>query len=86
MDKQHHNARQSRTRTLIQAGGLLQKAGLFEAFAIQPGDNLQAPEMRIHAECLLGFLHHSLNTQKAFEEANLSDWRRRGKDLLQLKR
>lgn len=34
-------ARKARTRTLIQAGGLLEKAGLLEIFSLRCGDDLQ---------------------------------------------
>ncbi len=34
-------ARKARTRTLIQAGGLLEKAGLLESFNLKSGDDLQ---------------------------------------------
>ena len=33
--------RKQRTRTLIQLGGLIEKAGLMETFNISPGDDLQ---------------------------------------------
>ena len=38
-----HNtaARKSRTRTLIQLGGLVEKSGIMELFDIKPGDDLQ---------------------------------------------
>ena len=34
-------ARKARTRTLIQAGGLIEKAGLLETFNLKCGDDLQ---------------------------------------------
>jgi hypothetical protein len=36
--------RRARTRTLIQLGGLVEKAGLMEAFGLRPGADLQKDE------------------------------------------
>lgn len=54
------HTRQSRTRTLIQIGGLVQKSGLLKAFEIELGMDLQSSEMRDHAFQLLKFLESSL--------------------------
>ncbi len=37
----HASLRRARTRTLIQLGGLFEKAGLMETFDVKAGDNLQ---------------------------------------------
>lgn len=52
-----HNGRTSRTRSLIQLGGLLHKAGIDRLFNIQLGDDLQSsPAMLDKAATLLGCL------------------------------
>lgn len=80
--KQKHNAdRQSRTRTLIMMGGLLQKSGLMEAFHITPGDNLQDYENRPKALQLLGFLTTCFEEQN-FDGDNLERWKRIGERRL----
>ena len=73
--KQQHNAdRKSRTRLLIQCGGLLSKSGLLEAFHITPGDDLQAYENRYKALQLLGFLITCFE-ENEFDEDNFERWR-----------
>lgn len=48
-------ARKARTRTLIQAGGLLEKAGLLESFSLKCGDDLQNDyELKDEVMALLG--------------------------------
>ena len=37
----HASFRKARTRTLIQLGGLVEKAGLMKNFGLESGDNLQ---------------------------------------------
>ncbi len=49
-------SRSSRTRTLIQAGGLLAKAGWLELFSLTEGDDLQNVQNRPQAASLLGAL------------------------------
>lgn len=86
MDKLRHDARQSRTLTLIQTGALLQKSGLFDAFLIQAGDNLRTPELRVKAERLLGFLSSCLQDKSAeFEGAQLDAWQQKGRHLLRIR-
>jgi len=46
MKMDHHAERKHQTRTKIQAGGLLQKSGILEAFLISSGDDLQDYEHR----------------------------------------
>ncbi|OJW52793.1 MAG: hypothetical protein BGO67_10440 [Alphaproteobacteria bacterium 41-28] len=42
-----HSARRARTRSLVQLGGLISKAGLLETFNITLGEDLQkSPEMK----------------------------------------
>jgi hypothetical protein len=49
--------RRKRTRTLIQVGGLLEKANLLHHFGIKPGDNLQEdPELQESTAELFGAL------------------------------
>lgn len=68
--KNNANAeRQSRTRTLIQLGGILQKSGLLEAFDIKTGEDLQGYESRCKAWQLLGFLTHCLEQYDNSEES-----------------
>ena len=49
--------RKQRTRTLIQGGGLLEKAGTLDLFGITPGDDLQKdPELQEKVTELFGGL------------------------------
>lgn len=81
MKEQQNSHRQSRTRLLIQIGGLTQKSGLMDAFLIAPGDDLQAHENFKKAARLLGFLS-SCFEKSSFEEANLEEWQALGERLL----
>ncbi len=81
MKNQHNSERQSRTRLLIQSGGLLQKSGILDAFQIQVGDDLQDFESLHKASRLLGFLSHSLETFDR-SDATISDYERIGERLL----
>ena len=56
MKSHQHANRKERTRMLIQAGGLVQKSGILDAFLIESGDDLQDYEKLEKALCLLGFL------------------------------
>jgi hypothetical protein len=60
--------RQARTRSLIQVGGLVHKAGILEALCIEAGDDLQSPESREKAAQLLGFLTDALKKTTLCEE------------------
>ena len=81
MRQQHQFARKVRVRQLIQAGGLLQKSGLLEAFNIVPGDDLQAYENRDKAATFLGFLIKCFEKNE-FNEENLKQWDSVGERLL----
>jgi hypothetical protein len=81
MKKQQSSQRQGRTRTLIQAGGLLQKSGLMDAFLIVPGDDLQEYENLEKASRLLGFLSEYFEAS-TFNEDNLEKWSALGSRLL----
>ena len=81
MKKQQQTHRHHRTRTFIQAGGLLQKSGIMDAFLIAPGDDLQDHENFKKAARLLGFLNSCLENN-SFDEGNLEDWYTLGERLL----
>lgn len=81
MKKQQQTHRQRRTRTFIQAAGILQKSGIMDAFLITPGDDLQDHENFEKAAQLLGFLNSCLENN-SFDEANLEDWYTLGERLL----
>jgi hypothetical protein len=54
-DTSRNNLRRSRTRTLIQLGGLVEKSGLLEVLGIIPGADMQRDEnMKPIAVGLLG--------------------------------
>ncbi len=63
------------------AGGLLQKAGLLEAFTIHPGDDLQDDEHREKASQLIGFLYICFQNA-SFKEEHMEEWQRLGERLL----
>lgn len=81
MKNLRNSERQSRTRLLIQIGGLVQKAGIMEAFNINVGDDLQDFESLNKAARLLGFLCHSLEKFDQ-SEASISELERNGERLL----
>lgn len=81
MKQQHNGERKARTRGLIQAGGLLQKSGLMEAFQITPGEDLQDYETRTKAIQLLGFLITCFE-ENNFDEENLEMWQLLGERRL----
>ncbi|WP_010304080.1 conjugal transfer protein TraD [Candidatus Odyssella thessalonicensis] len=74
--------RQARTRTLIQLGGLIEKAGLFEAVGLIPGSDLQKdPQMQEIALGLLGaFIEIKRDLQKG--EASLELWKLKAQAFL----
>lgn len=75
-----NNHRKARTRTLIQAGGLLQKSGLLETFNITPGDDLQGSQDGLDkAAQLLGFL---LNAQNKINVKRAKEFESLGKAFL----
>ena len=73
MQQHQQSERKARTRTYIQAAGLLHKSGLMEAFSIRSGDDLQAYENREKAAQLLGFLIEYFEKNE-FDEGNLKQW------------
>ena len=79
--KIHLSDRKLRTRNLIQIGGLVQKSGLMDAFAIEPGEDLQDYESIHKAAQLLGFLSHCLENND-FTEKSLAEWQNVGERLL----
>ena len=81
MKQQHQSDRKVRTRSLIQAAGLLQKSGILEAFSIAPGDDLQDYDNREKAAQLLGFLTMCFQ-KNDFDESNLERWRSVGERLM----
>jgi hypothetical protein len=57
------STRKARTRTLIQLGGLLDKAGITAKFNIILGEDLQSNVMQMDkASIVFGFLMEALNT------------------------
>lgn len=81
MKTEQQSQRKSRTRQMIQLGGLLQRSGLLDAFLIAPEEDLQDYEHRHKAAKLLGFLHESFE-EKAFDEDNVERWQSAGERLL----
>ncbi len=71
------SSRKARTRTLIQIGGLLEKANLLEEFDIQAGQDLQDPTQLDKAAKLLGFLK-SVHDENDFNSKNMKDWKTLG--------
>lgn len=76
------NLRKAETRTKIQLGGLIVKAGLLEPLHLQTGDNLQKDEQNFDAVATLmgAFLDladplHNNSAQKIL-------WKERGKKAL----
>ncbi len=74
-----------RTRTLIQLGGLLEKAKLLLPFDIQPGDDLQRPENLSKAASLLGFLK-TMENETLFTEEALAAYQIFGEMILKTNR
>lgn len=81
MQKNSLRERKLRTRTLIQLGGLVQKAGLMETFNIRPGDDLQEYENLRKAAQLLGFLINA-GESETFTEIKQSEFEKRGERML----
>ena len=83
--KQSQNSerkRAERTHTLIQLGGLIQKAGILEALEIRLGDDLQKnQQVKPVVEELLGGLSQ---LRGVFQEGDYSKalWREKGRSLL----
>ena len=81
MKNQQQSDRKLRTRTLIEAGGLLQKSGIMDAFFIEPGDDLQDYENLEKASRLLGFLNECFD-KSDFNDDNFEKWHSVGSRLL----
>lgn len=81
MKAEQQSHRKSRTRQLIQAGGILQKSGLMDALLIAPEDDLQDYENLDKAAKLLGFLTSFLE-KSIFDEVSLEKWHVLGTRLL----
>ena len=81
MKTEQQSHRKSRVHQLIQAGGILQKSGLLDAFLIAPGSDLQSYENRDKAAKLLGFLTSCLE-KNTFDEDNVERWHTIGERLL----
>ncbi len=75
--------RKTRTRTLIQIGGLVDKSGLTSMFEIEPGDDLQSDIFELDkAAALLGFLVEMAdNNYQSFSDKH-GEWMRIGQRLL----
>lgn len=73
-----HGLRRARTRSLIQLGGLIEKAGLLETFQLTLGDNFQRdPQAKDPIAALYkGLL--ILNEMAQSKEVSLSLWTRQG--------
>ena len=71
-------SRKSRTRTLIQLGGLLDKAGITDKFSIMLGEDLQSdiPQMD-KTDVLFGFLIEATATLNDSKEVR-QKWQRLG--------
>lgn len=75
-----NNLRKSRTRTLIQLGGLVQKSGIADHFNVAMGDDLQGDiEGLEKAELVLGFLIDSIQNASEHDSEN---YRNLGKAFL----
>jgi len=67
------SARAARTRTLIQLGGLVEKAGLAARLGIRPGDDVQAQ----HGEAASVLLGALLAASEALESPAAETYRKR---------
>jgi hypothetical protein len=76
------NLRKSRTRTLIQAGGLVEKAGLLALLNIHLGDDLQKNELHFDAVATLMGAFCDLSQTLQGDNAQKLLWRERGKKAL----
>ncbi|MBM3632638.1 MAG: conjugal transfer protein TraD [Alphaproteobacteria bacterium] len=74
--------RKSRTRTLIQAGGLVEKAGLLAMLNLHLGDDLQKNELHFDAVATLIGAFCDLTQALQEDDALKLLWRERGKKAL----
>lgn len=80
------NWRRARTRSLIQLGGLIEKAGLLDEFGIELGADLQKDEdMKKPVSALLGALLEVKDMLKQ-EPAAIDLWALKGHKQLGIKR
>lgn len=76
------NLRKAETRTKIQLGGLIVKAGLLEPLHLQPGDNLQKDEQNFDAVATLMGAFCDLSDPLHYDHAQKLLWREKGKKAL----
>lgn len=84
--KQKNAFRRARTRTLIQIGGLVEKAGLLDVLEIPLGENVEEPELFTAKSILYGGLlelSDQLNTSTATQQKIL--WEMKGRRALEQK-
>lgn len=74
--------RRAQTRTKIQLGGLVQKAGLLEPLGLHPGDDLQKDEQNFDAVATLMGAFLELSNSLCHNDAQKLLWRERGKKAL----
>jgi hypothetical protein len=74
--------RKSRTRTLIQLGGLITKAGLLEPLELDLGDDLQKDEQNFDAVATLMGAFCDLSQPLQNDDAQKLLWKERGKKAL----
>lgn len=79
-----NSSRKSRTRTLIQAGGLLNVSGLLEYCNIKTGSDLQSNlEEKDKAAILLGILHDCFTKlPHSPSEDEINAWLKNGVNIL----
>lgn len=84
LTKVFSDERRARTRTLIQAGGLLNLSGLFEICGIETGEDLQLDVNGMNkAATLAGILLETLqNIPPSPNPIQLEEWRRSGESFL----
>lgn len=78
-------SRKMRTRTLIQLGGLLEKANLLAPFDIQTGEDLQHTEHLHKAVQLLGLLK-TVESENTFSDTQLAHYQTLGEAKLKTDR
>lgn len=76
------SVRKAETRTKIQLGGLIIKAGLLEPLHLQPGDNLQKDEQNFDAVATLMGAFLDLSEPLHHDKTQKMLWRERGKKAL----
>jgi hypothetical protein len=74
--------RKAQTRTKIQLGGLIQKAGLLEPLGLHPGDDLQKDEQNFDAVATLMGAFCELSQPLLKDDAQKLLWKERGKKAL----